>query len=152
MAVKPSSICGLMLSIYFVFELCNKQATLVNDVTWKSNLVLSSNKLKPFQFSQHANQYQTVLRPPKITHPSLALLRLWAAEAKFSFSMGGNLRINGSNTSASHVAARHRWRGTHTRDADRETIGSNILSLVHYNMLLQGSNVFNQLKPYSSST
>ncbi|KAK1894054.1 Parkin coregulated protein, partial [Dissostichus eleginoides] len=55
--------------------------------------------------------------------------------------MGGNLRINDSNTSASHVAARHRWRGTHTRDADRETIGSNILSFVHYNMLLQGSNV-----------
>lgn len=157
-AVLASFVVLGHFCIYFVSELCNKQATLVNDVTEKSKTTTEEhqNKRNPqptqkaFKVSHAAHQFWAVLL--KIAHSDFTLLCLWVPEAKFFFSMGGNLRINDSNTSASHVAVQHRWQGMHTRDADREEICSNILSFVHYNMLWQCSHVFYQINQITSST
>lgn len=88
-----------------------------------------------FKVSRVAQQHLEVL--PKLTNPSPTLPCFWAAVAKLHFSVIGNLRINDSSTSVSHVAAWHRWQGMHTRDTDREKFTSSTLSFIHYNVLLQ---------------
>lgn len=55
---------------------------------------------------------------PKVKLLAPALLCRLEKKKKILSSTGGNLRINDADTSASHAAARHRWRGAHTGDTD----------------------------------
>lgn len=73
----------------------------------------------------------------------------WKKKKKSPFL---NLRINDGDTSASHAAARRRWRAAHTRGHGRgQEICSDILSFVHRNMLRRCCRVPKQINQITSS-
>lgn len=97
-----TSVISVFLSFFvFVFELCNNQATVTIDAT---NEKKTKNQARCSRVSSKDIFWSLSTAVLKIMHPRVLL------------SAGGNLRINDSNTSASHVTTQRRWHQIRTGD------------------------------------